>query len=840
VGDDEMKDSGTYVYGGPPQLGHATTHGALAVAAPSARDTLDVLPSSYATVGEHVTANLPPSPRVAPTGVGPTAKVPPAVRHRTTAHVAPLPVRPVPDSGARRAPPWVRAALQGSKLAPEPLVLRPGRVIPGTRYEIVRWLGQGAMGVVYEAEHLDMERRAAVKILRSGVGSNPAMLQAFRDEARAASRIRSDQVVQLYDFAELADQRLMIAMELLPGTSLSHELSPADPMDLARAVGILRQVCQGLTAAHEAGVVHRDVKPENVHLTTRNGRADAVKLLDFGIAAIHDGSDVAFIRGGTPSYLAPEVSVDGSAEVSVDVYSWGCMAFELLTGRVPFEGETTGELLCAHLVQEPVPPSSLRPTLPSAFDAVVLRCLEKDPHDRYASMAEVEAALCEAQLESGLRTAWDDLPLPMVDPERRARLVALVPDTPTLSASPRRRSVMLMAAAGLLISITTGIDALASRESDLTERVAPSTWVEDRGTEARNAAAKALFVYPPADQPDHPTAYTVVRTLEAHEGPEDDRAQELAEELRDEFASTLVRLGDHYWHKKGGERFARAYYDQALLFDPERSVAQERRSLSESFFERFEQQAATLAFTEAELLGAEPLVVLAAPDVESRREKLVALQEQREQRAAELRDDLVRLGDLNMEDLAVHPGTNRPWAPGGAGKAAGASMLVLADQGDDMASYEVALEEPAPVVDSRDEEDDEDDDGAALRRAPTSPAQARKLASQGQRAMVSGNVGRAAELFEQALGHDRSNAKALAGLRDVEFERGDYHRAVKLGERVVRKRSKTASHRLRLGDAYLKVLRYRDALAQYEKALALGESRAKWRIDKVRGKIGPR
>jgi len=763
-----------------------------------------------------------------PRGESPTVDLPPSAPERSRATVPRL-VGP---------PTWIRAVLEGARegsstphlLASEGMglrrdlvPLRPGHQIPGSRYRVVQWLGEGGMGVVYEAEHIDMQRRVAVKILRSDVCHNPAVVQAFRDEARAASRIHSDLIVQLYDFVELPDERLMIAMELLSGHTLLHEL--AQPLELSRAVGILRQVCRGLAAAHAAGVVHRDIKPENVFLTTKDGRADAVKLVDFGIAAIHDGTQHTAIRGGTTYYLAPEVGVNGSVAPSVDVYAWGCLAFELLTGRVPFESNDAAEVLRAHLTEPPPAPSSRRPEIPAALDAVVLRCLAKDPDARFPSMIEVEAALCEAQLEHDLRTPWDDLALPLVDPERRARLAALLPDAPVPAKRWRRSTMALVAGAALLLSIGAAIETLVVREADGHAQLTASRWLDERGVEARDAAAEALFVFPPVEEPDHVTAYTVVRTLEQHEGPERDAALGLAIVLRAELASTLVRLGDDYWGKREGRPFAAAYYDQALLFEPRHPVARERSSLSESDLEAFARQAELLAFSESELLGAEPLVVLAAPNAEARADELGALRDRQKRRTATLDHTLTELSGLSTTPLADDQGRSAASQPALEPLAAAVSEDAPAPR----AAGIVTAQTPAKPTTAAEHEPSLSD-----------RARARVLARKGRRSLAAGDLARAEALFEEALGHDRHQVDALAGLRDVEFERGAYPRAVRLGERAIRERPKAAEHRLRLGDAYLKVLRYRDALEQYEQALALGEERADWRIDKVRQKLGLR
>lgn len=318
-----------------------------------------------------------------------------------------------PLSDAER-PTWIEALLGSTgEVKNEFVRLAAGDLLAGTRYRIVRWIGEGGMGVVYEAEHVDLERRVALKVLRSEYCRRPETVRLFRDEARATSRIGSDNIVEIYDFAELRDGRLAIAMELLDGHDLTRFRGQA--MESGRAVGILRQVCRGLSAAHAAGIVHRDVKPENVYLHTRRGRSDAVKIVDFGIAAFMSSEGNPVIPAGTPYYVAPETIVFGAVSPRVDIYALGCLAYELLSGRVPFEADELQHVLQMHVDQPPQPLVELVPECPPSLAAVVMLCLEKDPERRFADMADLEAALCEAQIAGGLRSSWDDLTLPDVE-----------------------------------------------------------------------------------------------------------------------------------------------------------------------------------------------------------------------------------------------------------------------------------------------------------------------------------------------------------------------------------------------------------------------------------------
>ena len=339
------------------------------------------------------------------------------------------------------------------------LRLTLGRVVPGTRYRILKWLGEGGMGVVYEAEHIDIERRVALKILRFDLSCQPQMTRVFRDEARAATRIGSPYIVDIFDFGELTDGRLYFCMELIDGRDLVPETTEAW-IEPATLIGHLRQICKGLGDAHAAGIVHRDIKPENILAYNKDGR-QAIKLVDFGISAMLAVTGSSSSNGaGTPHYMAPEQVSGAEFDGRLDMYALGCTAYELLTGYPPFDCEDVGELLGRHLTEEPRSLHEARPDreFPKALAAVVMRCLNKRPADRYVDMADLEAALCEAQIAAGLHTPWDDLPLPEVDPERRERLLDLMPGP----AVPRQRrrwvwpsiaATSTLAAVGLAIVI---------------------------------------------------------------------------------------------------------------------------------------------------------------------------------------------------------------------------------------------------------------------------------------------------------------------------------------------------------------------------------------------------
>jgi serine/threonine protein kinase len=493
--------------------------------------------------------------------------------------------------------------------------LIPGKVVPGTRYRIIRWLGEGGMGVVYEAEHVDIERRVALKILRFDLSQEAKMAQVFRDEARAASRIGSKNIVEIYDFGELSDGRLFFCMELIAG----GDLVPAtdeDWIEPPRLIGLLRQVCKGLSVAHKAGIVHRDIKPENIILVEGDGR-QTIKIVDFGISAMlaannDEGSTIA----GTPHYMAPEQITGTKFDGRLDIYATGCMAYELLVGYPPFVAEDIQTLLQQQLYEAPKPIKECRPEreIPQALADVIMRCLAKEPEGRWANMDDFEAALCEAQIAAGLTTPWDDLALPEdIDPQRREKLLAQMPNPNTIIVQQGNRWLVPLLAGAAALVLGAGVMWAIVGGKPTEEQVSQ---IDSITSEARTAASKTQWVYPPNGEPEAPTALRKIIELEGLEGSADKAGDERAEELRDEFGSTLNGLGDRYWDSPEGKPFAREYYTMAWLFDPEDDEARERSGLTPAMMADFQERAANGDFTEAELSAARWLDVLAEEDKE--------------------------------------------------------------------------------------------------------------------------------------------------------------------------------------------------------------------------------
>ena len=275
-----------------------------------------------------------------------------------------------------------------------------GTVLDG-RYRVLRKLGEGAMGEVYLAEHLNLGRREALKILHPRLAGAAPFVERFRREARATNRVQHPNIVSVHDFGQLPDGRLLLAMEYVEGESLGTILRRVGRMPIGRALPILEQLAGAVDHAHACGVIHRDLKPENMMLVEHRGRSDVLKVLDFGIAKIvapdHQSHGLT-AKGevfGTPLYMAPEQFTSAQPDPRSDLYAIGVIAFELLVGETPFRGSTAMALMHAHLTQTPDRVSARVPEarMPAELDAVVARCLEKDPSRRHATGAELKAAL---------------------------------------------------------------------------------------------------------------------------------------------------------------------------------------------------------------------------------------------------------------------------------------------------------------------------------------------------------------------------------------------------------------------------------------------------------------
>jgi len=276
---------------------------------------------------------------------------------------------------------------------------QPLGVIFAGRFRLVQVLGQGGMGVVYLAEHSVMGRKVALKVLHETGQQDAKTISRFRREARAACRVDHPHVATIHDFGHDEDQVPYLVMEYVPGPSLADLVRREGALPVPRAVNILVQVAGGLAAAHRCRVIHRDLKPDNVVLTTHDGYEDWVKLMDFGLAKIVDPEETTGLSAtgtilGTPMYMSPEQVSGVKVDPQTDLYSFGVVAFELLTGEPPFVGAFQ-EVMRAHVHKEPPSPSAItgREDIPPNLEKLVLHCLAKKPDQRPSGADHVVALL---------------------------------------------------------------------------------------------------------------------------------------------------------------------------------------------------------------------------------------------------------------------------------------------------------------------------------------------------------------------------------------------------------------------------------------------------------------
>jgi serine/threonine protein kinase len=274
-----------------------------------------------------------------------------------------------------------------------------GEVLDG-RYRLVRKLGEGGMGEVYAADHVHIEKKFAVKLLKQEIVSNKEAVIRFRQEARSASSIGHRNIIAIEDFGQLPDGRIYMCMELLNGAPLNDLIKQPLPPD--RLLNILIQTGHGLAAAHAKGIIHRDMKPENVFVTWTPGGEDIPKLLDFGIAKVagNEGQNNLTRTGtifGTPYYMAPEQALGTQVDHRTDIYAMGVIMYEVFAGSLPFQGESFMGILTQHITTDPEPvtqrAAKVGRVLPPGIADIIHRCMQKDPAHRFQTMDELVAAL---------------------------------------------------------------------------------------------------------------------------------------------------------------------------------------------------------------------------------------------------------------------------------------------------------------------------------------------------------------------------------------------------------------------------------------------------------------
>ena len=348
-------------------------------------------------------------------------------------------------------------------------------------YQVVKRIGVGGMGIVYLVEHTRLQKSFAAKVLLAELAANPEALRRFETEAKAASQLEHENIVTVTDYGLTNDGRPYIIMELLKGRTLDERIAEGR-LSLEEIVAILVPVCRALACAHADGIVHRDVKPDNIFLVAKPGGRYSVKVLDFGIAKAPMATGRVTKHGqsiGSPHYMAPEACRGEDVDHRVDIYSVGVLMYLLFTGQVPFHDENFLKLLQMQVLAAPIPPRDLDPNVSEPIQEVILRAMSKDPDERYLSvdhlLRDFEQALPEGANEWLAETSRVSMPVPVVTgssssgqlPAYRtpipglkspvavhsvvtgpSKQIAAIPDAPLRSRAPIVIALLFLLAAG--------------------------------------------------------------------------------------------------------------------------------------------------------------------------------------------------------------------------------------------------------------------------------------------------------------------------------------------------------------------------------------------------------
>jgi len=727
-------------------------------------------------------------------------------------------------------------------------MLSPGEIIPGTRYRIVTRVGTGAMGAVYLAEHVDLEKRVALKTLLAAKARDPKAVEHFRQEARAASKIGNPNICDVTDFGQLPDGQVFFVMEYIEGPTLRRELEGDEPIGIERSIAILRQVCKALGAAHGKGIVHLDVKPDNIMLAKSGRRRDLVKVVDFGIAGLisveppPEGMAAADSVFGTPDYLAPERIRGKGYDHRSDIYSLGAMAYEMLTGASPFWNKDVMVTVAQHITDKPQPLRQRAPgaQIPAELETLVLQMLEKNPAERPQSMAVVEAMLCEAQIAARVQTDWDDLELPDVDEDWRKKLADKMPSPRSRRLRRLALGLALVAAVGLGAALFFGLRPpheivaytpvfVEITKTDEAETVAPFL---------RKAAAAAE-----AEQYFQPIEQSVLRNIEWAEK----EAQRLG--TTSGGAASLRRIYGNQFRSLGNALMAAGLSDlaglrfrEALRFlpgDTELRARAGKTTDSRRVGDKAEAASAAPKTSDEDLARSAAANLFSAVtsghftrawthltrllEVDKQGSQVARLSDDFRKRAQEQWDSGKRadarltyqvVSELDPKDSVAQERAKSP---------------VPAEPGPSLEDTSQAAK-PAPKK-----------AGAEMpEESPRDRVRAAHAANEGKEALAQGNLNGAETAFDRAIRADPTNPEAIAGLAEVAFERARYTDALDYARRAVAFRPQIPRYHVILGDAYFKLLRYDRALASYERARALSpqDEGVKARLGRVQARLG--
>jgi len=346
------------------------------------------------------------------------------------------------------------------------------------------------MGAVYLAEHPQIGKKVALKVIHRELASNREVVQRFFQEAKAVNKIGNEHIVEIHDFGVTPEGDHYYIMEYLEGSNLASTLGHESVLDVRRALHIGAQIASALAAAHAAGVIHRDLKPDNVMLTSRLGDPDFVKLLDFGLAKMFQAGSASAVKTaagvllGTPQYMSPEACESRpNLDHRTDIYALGVLLFQMITGVLPFDGETMGEVLVKQVTQLPPPPRQYNPNIPPSVEQILLRCLMKQPDARFPTMVALREALLDP--EGYLHRS------PPMAPARSLAPGELKVDAKTVMAYAAQQQKTRIGIAGELPLVSP--PSLAGTPSQQATMISDGTLVPPRKTQGPDMAVPGML-----------------------------------------------------------------------------------------------------------------------------------------------------------------------------------------------------------------------------------------------------------------------------------------------------------------------------------------------------------
>jgi len=622
------------------------------------------------------------------------------------------------------------------------------------RFAILRRLGSGGMGTVYAAFDEELARRVALKLLHSSGTISRIERSLLISEAQAMARLSDLHVVQVYELGTHEGQ-IFLVMEYVEGRTLGEWLAEM-PRVWHEVLRRFIDAGEGLAAAHRAGIVHRDFKPENV-LISDDGVA---KVADFGLAR-----SIADSHGqiaGTPAYMSPEQYLGEATDERSDIFSFCVALYGALYGRPPFAGASFAELrdsitsgTLANVIEGG---GGAGGTVPARLKSAVLKGMARDPAERFVDV------------ESLLTVLRRCLPV-------------------------ERRLSIWLAWSGAAAVAAMGLTALLSPSPGPTP--ADVAMVVSATFEASLYGAEAEWVYPSEEGDPKATSIRRIIELEHVEGPALATARAQADALRASFAEDIAALGDRYWEDPRTQPFARDFYAQTLIFQPDHELALRRGRVTVGQISQIRAQAEVSGFSTAQIAAAAPLRKLAKVDEVDIDAFLGEL--------ATVCDGLSAEDRPQPEPSAEPEPEPEPEPTEGSAESDG--ELVDPEGSGDPGTAK-------PVLEVR-----------------SSGPSARTLVARAEEAQLADDVSESVRLYHQTLLVQPRNVAALVALSDIAFDRGDYEEAANLAERAVEAAPKRGANHRRLGDAYYKLRRLGGAREAFERALELGDPRAQRRLD---------